>query len=135
VSPLEAPSYDEVDPFDLPEWLGEAEVTWSAAAGPPDGHRIPGTLTATGQDPLPCDLLAVDDAYPVPVAADALRVRVHQVWRNGEVLVASEAGRLILAVPGSRLDTETVLQAVGRLARAVGAPAGTYAVLLRVGPS
>ena len=127
------PSYDEVDPFDLPEWLGECEVTWEADRGLGSGHRVAGTLTAAGREPMPCDLLAVDDAYPAPVAADPVRVRAHQVWRHGEVLVASDAGHLLLVVPGSRLDTETALEAVGRLARAVGAPAGTYAVRLRVG--
>jgi len=127
------PSYDEVDPFDLPEWLGECEVTREADHGLTSGHRVAGTLTAPGREPVPCDLLAVDDAYPSPVAADPVRVRAHQLWRHGEVLVVSEAGHLLLAVPGSRLETETVIEAVGRLARAVGARPGTYAVRLRVG--
>ena len=128
----EPPSYDEVDPFDLPAWLGECEVTWEADRGLAQGHRVAGLLTAPGKDPVPCDLLAVDDAYPAPVAADPVRVRAHQVWRHGEVLVTSHGGRLLLTVPGSRLDTETVLQAIRRLARAVGARPGTYAVRLRV---
>jgi hypothetical protein len=129
----EPPSYDEVDPFDLPEWLGECEVTWEAARGLAAGHRVAGALSATGHEPFPCDLLAVDDAYPEPVASDAVRIRVHQVWRHGEVLVASDAGRVLLAVPGTRLDAETVLEAVGRLGKAVGARPGSYAVRLRVG--
>jgi len=128
----EPSSYDEVDPFDLPEWLGECEVTWEAERGLATGHRVAGSLSADGRDPLPCDLLAVDDAYPTPVAADPVRVRAHQVWRHGEVLVVTGEGHLLLAVPGSRLDTETVLVAVGRLARAVGARPGSYAVRLRV---
>jgi hypothetical protein len=127
------PAYDEVDAFDLPEWLGECEVTWEADRGLTSGHRVAGALTAPEREPVPCDLLAVDDAYPSPVAADAVRVRAHQLWRHGEVLVVSEAGHLLLAVPGSRLETETVIEAVGRLARAVGARPGTYAVRLRVG--
>jgi hypothetical protein len=57
---------------------------------------------------------------------------VHQVWRHGEVLVAREGDRLLLVVPGSRLDAATVVEAVGRLARAVGAPGGSYAVRLQV---
>jgi hypothetical protein len=131
--PHEPPSYDEIDPFDLPDWLGEAEVTWSAEHGLSDDHRVAGMLSAPGHDDIPCDLLAVDDAYPEPIAADALRVRTHQVWRYGEVLVAFDRGRVILAVPGSRLDIATTMEAVGRLARAVGAPDGSYAVRLRVG--
>jgi len=133
VSPHQAPSYDETDPFDLPAWLGECEVTWEAERGLKAGHLVAGALTAPGQQPVPCDLLAVDDAYPEPVAADAVRVRAHQVWRHGEVLVASHADRVLLVIPGSRLGTDTVLDAVGRLARAVGAADGSYAVRLRVG--
>jgi hypothetical protein len=131
VSAHRTPSYDETDPLELPAWLGEGGVTWESQKGGHAGHRLDGALTRAGHDPLPCDLLAVDDAYPEPVAADTTRVRAHRAWRYGEVLVAADGDRLLLAVPGSRLDTETVLAAVERLARAVGAPAGSYAVRLR----
>ena len=131
-TPHESPSYDEVDPFDLPDWLGEREVTWSADRGLETGHRVEGTLTAPDAEPLSCDLLAIDDAYPAPIASDAVRVRTHQVWQYGEVLLVSDGDRLVLAVPGSRLDAETAISAVGRLARAVGAAAGSYGVRLRV---
>jgi len=130
--PHAAPSYDESDPFDLPEWLGECEVTWESERGLATGHRVGGSLTADGHGPLACDLLAVDDAYPEPVAADTVRVRAHQLWRHGEVLVASDADRLLLVVPGSLIDTEAAREAIGRLARAVGARPGSYAVRLRV---
>jgi hypothetical protein len=126
-------SISERDAFDLPEWLGESEVTWQAESGLATGHRVVGTLTAAGRDPLPCDLLAVDDAYPEPVAGDALRVRCHQLWRHGEVLVAADEQGAVLVVPGSRVDTDRALEAVARLARAVGAEPGSWAVLLRVG--
>jgi hypothetical protein len=132
VSPHQAPTYDETDPFDLPGWLGECEVTWASDCDLVSGHRVNGALTSPGHTPVPCDLLAVDDAYPEPVAAESVRVRAHQVWRHGEVLVASDEGRVLLVVPGSRLGTQKVLDAVGRLARAVGARAGSYAVRLRV---
>jgi hypothetical protein len=125
-------AYGEVDPFDLPDWLGLDAVTWAAVAGLRSGHRVAGSLTADGRDSLGCDLLAVDDAYPMPAASDALRVRAHRRWRHGEVLLLSDAGRVVLAVPGSRVDAETALEAVGRLARAVGAT-GAYDVRLRVG--
>jgi hypothetical protein len=131
--PHAPPSYDESDPFDLPEWLGEGEVTWESERGLATGHRVAGMLTAHGQEPLACDLLAVDDAYPEPIAADTTRVRAHQLWQHGEVLLASDSGRLMLVVPGSRIDTEAALEAIGRLARAVGARPGSYAVRLRVG--
>ncbi len=130
--PPEPPSYDEVDPFDLPGWLGEREVTWTSERGLATGHRVDGALSADGAEPLPCDLLAIDDAYPTPVASDVVRVRAHQVWQYGEVLLVSDAGRVVLAVPGSRLDADTVIAAIGRFARAVGAESGSYAVRLRV---
>ena len=131
-APHGPPSYDEVDPFDLPTWLGEGDVTWSADRGLTAGHRVEGTLSTPGSDPLGCDLLAIDDAYPAPVASGALRVRAHQVWQYGEVLLVQDGGRLVLAVPGSRLDADTAITAVGRLGRAVGAASGSYVVRLRV---
>ena len=131
-TPHEPPSYDEVDPFDLPTWLGEGEVTWSADRGLTAGHRVVGTLSAPRVDPLGCDLLAIDDAYPAPVASDVVRVRAHQVWQYGEVLLVADGDRLLLAVPGSRLVADTAITAVGRLGRAVGAASGSYVVRLRV---
>ena len=125
-------SYDEVDAFDLPDWLGVEQVTWVAGVGLGTGHRVQGELTGESREPLGCDLLAVDDAYPAPVAPDAVRVRVHQLWRHGEVLLISDDGRLVLALPGSRLDAETVLDAVGRLAHAVGSTGG-FGVRLQAG--
>ena len=129
---MTAPSYHEQDPFDLPDWLGEAEVVWTTPHGVRHGHHVAGMLTGAGHDDVPCDLLAVDDAYPEPVANDALRVRAHQLWRHGEVLVAAEDARILLAVPGTRVDLQTAVDAVARLARAVGAGPGSYAVLVRV---
>jgi hypothetical protein len=129
----EPSSYDEVDPFELPEWLSLREVTWNAERGLATGHRVAGSLGAEGCVPVPCDLLAIDDAYPEPVASDSVRVRAHQAWQHGEVLIVSDGDRMVLAVPGSQLAAEIALEAVGRLALAVGAPAGSYAVRLRVG--
>ncbi len=82
---------------------------------------------------IPCDLLAVDEAYPVPVADDAARLRAHQAWRHGQVQLASYDGRLTLLVPGREFGPEGVLDVVGRLAKAVGASPDHYAVLLRLG--
>jgi hypothetical protein len=132
VTPHELPSYDEIDAFDLPDWLGETEVTWASDGGLGTGHRVAGQLTAEGHEAVLCDLLAVDDAYPEPVVVDAVRVRAHQYWRHGEVLLVADGDRVVLAVPGLQLDPASVLQAVGRLARAVGARDGSYAVRLRV---
>lgn len=122
-----------VDPFDLPEWLGVADVTWSASDGLRTGYAVAGELDGPGHDPVPCDLLAVDEAYPAPVAADEVRIRAHQAWRHGEVHLVRRDGRLALAVPGTAFSAELVLDAVARLARSVGASAERYSVRLRIG--
>lgn len=126
-------SFEAIDPFDLPEWLGEADVTWSAQAGVRRGHAVPGVLTGEGQEPIPCDLLAVDPAYPVPVAPEGVRHDAHQAWRHGQVLVVGLDHRITLAVPGTAFTADLVLEAVGRLALAVGASIDRYSVLLRIG--
>jgi hypothetical protein len=136
----------DVDPFDLPDWLGTSDVVWRADAGLRTGHLVRGRLTAESPDggtlEADCDLLAVDEAYPVPVVDDASRLRVHQAWRHGQVVVGHLASggdasgddvRLVLAVPGTGFGPDLVLDALGRLARAVGAHAERYAALLRIG--
>lgn len=126
----------DVDPFDLPEWLGTSDVVWRADAGLSVGHHVAGRLTAdggAGDEVLACDLLAVDEAYPEPVVDDATRFRVHQAWRHGQVVIGDLDGRLVLAVPGTGFGPELVLDVLGRLARAVGAHAERYAALLRLG--
>ena len=99
------------------------------------GHHVRGRLTGEGQPDLECDLLAVDEAYPVPVVDDESRLRVHQAWRHGQVVVGRYDDRLVLAVPGTAFGPEAVLDALGRLARAVGAHAERYAALLRLNDS
>jgi hypothetical protein len=127
VSPLE-----QVDPFDLPEWLGEGEVTWAAETGVRRGHRVTGELAGERDERLPCDLLAVDHAHPAPVADDTTRTDTHLAWRHGQVLLVEREGRLTLAVPGSGFTADLVLDAVGRLAKAVGASPDHYLVRLRI---
>ncbi|MCW2775007.1 MAG: hypothetical protein JWN91_3333 [Nocardioides sp.] len=129
------PALAVVDPFDLPEWLGEADVTWTAEAGLRSGYAVPGHLDADGHGPLPCDLLAVDVAYPVPVATDGVRHDAHQAWRYGQVLLVDADGRVTLAVPGTGFTADLVLDALGRLAKAVGASEDHYSVRLRIGVS
>ena len=130
----------DIDPFDLPEWLGTGDVVWRADEGLQTGHLVRGRLTADQPDQraeasqeIVCDLLAVDEAYPAPVVDDATRLRVHQAWRLGQVVIGEHGSRMVLAVPGTRFGPELVLDALGRLARAVGARAERYAVLLRLG--
>ena len=131
----------DIDPFDLPDWLGTLEVVWCSDAGLRTGHLVKGRLTGDGEPDLVCDLLAVDEAYPEPVVDDATRLRVHQSWRHGQVVIGNlDSGReqaadarMVLAAPGTRFDPDLVLDALGRLARAVGAHAERYAALLRIG--
>ena len=129
---MAAPLPEPVDPFDLPDALGTHEVVWRADDGL-GGHLVRGRLEPTGSEPVPCDLLAVDEAFPVPVADDETRLQAHQAWRHGEVHLGSYDGRLTLLVPGASFAPDVVLDAVGRLARALGADRASYAVLLRLG--
>lgn len=122
----------DIDPFDLPDWLGVAEVTWEATSGLRSGHHVPGTLSAD-DGALPCDLLAIDQAYPAPVAADEIRSRAHLAWAHGEVLLVSCGERLTLAVPARGFDAELALDALARLAKAVGGSADRYAARLLIG--
>lgn len=122
----------EVDPFDLPEWLGTDPVTWSAV-GPLRQGIVPGVLHSdNGDDELECDLMAGDVAYPVAVADEATRVLIHQAWRHGQVHLVRRNHRLTLGAPGTDFTAPRVLDVVGRLAKAVGAPPDHFAVRLRV---
>lgn len=121
----------EVDPFDLPDVLGTGEVVWRAVDGL-SGCSVRGVLEPVGGEPLACDLLAVDEACPVPVADEMTRLLAHRAWRHGQVHLARRDGRLSLLVPGTGFTSDHVLETVGRLARALGADPSSYAVLLRL---
>lgn len=129
---MQSPPIVDVDPFDLPEWLGVGQVVWHADQGLRTGHLVAGRLVS-GQEVLACDLLAVDEAYPAPVTDDDSRHRAHQAWRHGQILLGVYADRLTIAVPGTRFDAELVLDSLSRLARAVGGSPENMAALLRIG--
>ena len=122
---------EPVDAFDLPEWLGTNEVTWTAASSVRGTQRIAGRLTSVEGD-LPCDLMAADVAYPEPLLADSWRRQAHQAWEYDQVLLVSYAGRLTLAVPGTAYSADGALETVGRLAKAVGVPPARFTVCLRL---
>ncbi len=122
----------ELDPFDLPEWLGEGTVTWATDHGLA-GHLVTGQLSGPSGESLPCDLLGVDEAYPRPVVGEADRTRVHQSWRHGQVLLLDLDGRATVAAPGSSWTADRVLDALTRLARAVGADASLWSARLGLG--
>jgi hypothetical protein len=120
-----------VDAFDLPDWLGTAEVTWTALSSVRGAKRIEGLLAAP-EGELRCDLVAADVAYPEPQLADAWRRQAHQAWEYGQVLLLSYDDRLTLAVPGTAYSADGALETVGRLAKAVGVRPGRFTVCLRL---
>ena len=122
-----------VDAFDLPEWLGTGLVTWTAVSSVHAGHLVRGELSGQGDaDSLGCDLLGADQAFPVPVLDDSWRRQTHQAWTHGQVLLVEYDGRLTLAVPGTSFTADLVLEAIGRLAKAVGVKPGEFVAALRL---
>ncbi|QWC85041.1 hypothetical protein KLP28_16180 [Nocardioidaceae bacterium] len=143
-APLVEPA--ESDPFDLPEWLAQGAVVWAAEDSSRGVARAVGALRpldlaeATRRtDPadtlLACDLLAVDVAHPRALVSERWRARAHADWARGEVLLldggAGDRERLVLACPAYAFDADLVLEALGRLARAVGVRQDTFRALLR----
>ena len=98
-----------------------------------DGHLVKGCLTGAPEHRVACDLLAVDQAYPTPVLDEALRTRVHQAWQHGQVLLLVDDGRARVATPGTYWTADTVLEALTRLARSVGADPSSWSALLALG--
>ena len=125
------PQVTPVDPFDLPDWLGTGEVTWTAHGSIHAGHHVDGRLVA-GPDSVDCDLLAVDQAYPEPVVSEECRRDAHQAWTYGQVLLVEYGGRLTVAVPGTGFTADDVLTCLGRLAKAVGADPSRFLAALRL---
>lgn len=125
-----AVAVEPVDPFDLPEWLGTSEVTWSAASGVRGAQRIRGALRS-GEGELSCDLMAADVAYPQPLLADPWRRAAHQAWEHGQVQLLTYDGRLTLVVPGTAYSADGALETIGRLAKAVGGDSTRFTVCLR----
>lgn len=121
-----------VDPFDLPEWLGEHEVTWTPSAGVRRQQHVPGVLHGEAGEALDCDLLAVDAAFPRAVVVETDRVAAHQDWQRGQLHLGLSSDRLTLLVPGHEFTADLALTAIGRLARSVGADPRRYVVTLRL---
>ncbi|MFT4081578.1 MAG: hypothetical protein QM638_03235 [Nocardioides sp.] len=132
MSAVQPPAWDPIDPFELPEWLGVHQVTWRCAVALRGTNLVAGSLT-DGAEQIECDLLAVDQAFPAPVADDRLRWATHEAWRRGDLFVLARLGRLTLALPGTGVDADAALDALGRFAKALGAPPSSYLVELRCG--
>jgi len=108
-----------VDAFDLPDWLGSSELTWTAESSVRGQYQVSGRLNAR-DDSLDCDLLAADQAFPQPVLDEEWRRAAHQSWAHGEVLLLQYDDRLTLAVPGTEFTADRVLETLTRLAKAIG---------------
>lgn len=128
---MPAPEVCEVDPFDLPEWLAEEDVTWRAASTVHRSPHVRGDLSG-GTRTLPCDLLAADLAYPEESLDAKWRRAAHQQWTLDQVLLVEYDGRLTLAVPGTDFDADRVLETLRRLARAVGVDPSRFVAALRL---
>jgi hypothetical protein len=122
---------EPVDPFELPDWVGTERVSWVAHSSVRGASHVRGCLTA-GNEEIGCDLLAADVAYPQPLLVEAWRRQAHQAWEYGQVLLVSYDGRLTLAVPGTAYSADGALEAVGRLAKAVGVEPDQFVVCLRL---
>jgi hypothetical protein len=127
---VRASRIEPVDAFELPDWLGEDDVSWitEVTVGTP---LVPGRLDGA-DDSLPCDLLACDRAYPEPVLPEEWRREAHSAWALGQVLLVEADGRLTLVAPGVDVVVDTALESLRRLARAVGARPERYAALIRL---
>lgn len=124
-------AWQPTDPFDLPDWLGEAAFTWVADHALSSVH-VGGTLTSTDGRQLPLDLLCVDAAFPAAVVDEQVRHDAHQAWHYDQVLLLSRHGSTALAVPVARVDADLSCDALRRFAKAVGVRSDRVSVTLRL---
>ena len=104
-------------------------MTWRAEGILTDDPLVPGWLSSH-QRSHPLDLLAVDAAYPRTVCTSQQRHDAHQSWHFGEVLLLEEGGRVAAAVPTVAFDPNLAVDTIRRVAKALGAPAANFDVLL-----
>lgn len=137
----------EVDPFELPDWLGSEQVLWHATDERDDSEVFGGLgnlaslatvhgevrpLREDGPDPLVLDLLGVDVAWPKPVCDEDSRHQAHEAWHYGQVALLDRAGRVTLGVPCTEFSSDLVCEAVRRFSKAVGAEPAHFLVQLRL---
>ena len=131
----EASAWHVADPFDLPEWLGEYELTWRTDASI-GGPRCPGILSATAELCLPLLVLGADTAFPQPVVSPAVRTSVHQAWTYSQVAVLSAdeptPRSYALAVPSTSMDVDLVCTTLRRFAKAIGIAPSRVSVHIRL---
>jgi len=125
----EAAVWQRSDPFELPEWLGEQDLTWSLD-GPLTSAQVRGTLHGSGEQELGLDLVCVDVAYPAPVVPELIRRECHLSWHHGQVQVLANAASHGLGVPASSVDADTACEALRRFARAIAVDVNRVRVLI-----
>lgn len=119
------------DPFELPDWLGAEELRWTTKETG-SAALIEGRLTGDGDHALGLDMLCADVAFPAAVVSEQQRHDVHQAWHFGQVLLLVRDGRHAVAVPTTRWDADTGLEALRRFAKAIGVPPSQLSVVLRL---
>ena len=95
----------DIDPFDLPEWLGTGDVAWRADEGLQTGHLVRGRLAADLQRVAPSPLLLT--AFMRLLAA-SIQVRGNFYSREGAEAAAGGLVRKLLDrsvnEPGAYVD-------------------------------
>ncbi len=132
----ESPAWQVTDPFDLPEWLGEHELTWRTDSSLGEA-QAPGTLCGTPEGTtdlcLSLAVLGADTAFPLPVVSEPVRTQVHQAWTYGQVaLLAGPGNARAIAVPATSIDVVLVCEALRRFAKAIGVEAHQISVHIRL---
>ncbi len=120
--------WQRADPFDLPDWLGWHDLTWSLD-GPLTASQVNGTLHAGTDHRLPLDIVCADVAYPAPVVPELVRRECHLSWHHGEVRLLNNGATHALAVPASSVDADTACEALRRFARAIAVETNRVRVL------
>lgn len=131
----EASTWHVADPFDLPDWLGEHDLTWRADSSI-GGPCAPGVLCASEELRLPLLVLGADTAFPQAVVSPSVRTAVHQAWTYSQVALLwasdSTAGSYALAVPSTTMDVDLVCTALRRFAKAIGIAPSRVSVHIRL---
>ncbi len=131
---LPATLRSNVDPFDLPDWLGTREVSWAADSGLRASHLVPGSLDGGG--PIVSTATCWGSTGPTRAPVASRRACGTAPTRPGSTGRCCWSRSVVGSpwpsqAPG--FTSELVLTALERLAQAVGAEPSSYAVRLRLG--
>ena len=127
----EAVTWQRADPFELPDWVGQEDLTWSLD-GPLSAAQVRGTVHGAEEHQIGLDIVCADVAYPAPVVPELMRRECHLSWHHGQVLVLANAVSHALGVPVSALDADTACEALRRFAAAIAVDLERVRVLIRL---